>query len=204
MISSEKTNSGCVPACTLTPAPSSPELDLKRLVMQPKHPSSTLGTLDARVLVGTLLEIQNTDGTGLWMDVGGEQVPAQAAASCLLRVEAGDWVHAVLAGGVIWVLSILKKNSANSPAVRHLDVGEAELLVSAKTIRLHADQEIGLHAPLLTQAATNRQSHIAATDSARVGNSIVHAKSHLSLHARSAMVTAASLLKVDAAQIHMG
>jgi len=204
MNSLEKTYSACAPGRSPTPAPSSPELDLKRLVMQPKHPTSTLGTLDARVLVGTLVEIQDADATGLWMDVGGEQIPAQVAASCLLRVEAGDWVHAVLAGGVIWVLSILKKNSASSPAVRHLDLGEAELHVSAKTIRMRADQQIGLHAPLLTQVATNRQSHIDGTDSARVGNSIVHAKSHLSLHARSAMVTAASLLKVDAAQIHMG
>jgi len=204
MSSLETTNSACTPGRMPAPAPSSPEQDLKRLVMQPKHPAPTLGTLDARVLVGTLVKTQDADGTGFWMDVGGEQLPVQVAASCLLRVEAGDWVHAVLAGGVIWVLSILKKHSTSNPAVSHLDVGEAELHVSAKTIRLHADQQIGLCAPLLTQAATNRQSHIDGTDSARVGNSIVHAQSHLSLHARSAMVTAASLLKVDAAQIHMG
>jgi hypothetical protein len=200
----EKINSTFALGRTENLTQSSTELDLEQLVRQPKHPASTHGALDARVLVGKLLAWQNSDDTDLFMDVGGEKVSAQVAASCLLRVEAGDWVHAILADGVIWVLSVLKKHSASSPSVRHLDLGDAELHVSAKTIRLHADQQIAIQAPLLTQAATNRQSHIDGTDSARVGNSIVHAESHLSLHARSAMVTAASLLKVDAAQIHMG
>lgn len=200
----KKNNSTCAQSRSPTPAQSSPEQDLKRLVMQPKHPASIPGTLDARLLVGTLGETLDTDGTSLWMDVGGEQVPAEVAASCLLRVEAGDWVHAVLVGASVWVLSVLKKHPASNSAVRHLDVGDAELHVSAKTMHLNANQQIGLHAPLLTQAATNRQSQIDGTDSARVGNSIVHAQSHFSLHARSAMVTAASLLKIDASQIHMG
>jgi hypothetical protein len=151
-----------------------------------------------------MVEAQGADDAGLWMNVDGVVVPAQVAESCLLRVQAGDWVHAVLADGLVWVLSVLKKHSVGNAAVRQLDFGESELHISAKKICLSADHHIDIHAPLLTQVAKNRQSHIDGTDSSRVGNSIVHADGHLSLHARSAMVTAASLLKVDAAQIHMG
>lgn len=179
-------------------------LDLERMVRRPRNSQPTNSAVTARMLVGAMMASQDTGQTSLCMDVDGELVAVQVAESCLLRVEVGDWVHAVLADGVVWVLAVLKKHALHASGVRQLDFGESELHISAQKICMTADKQIGIHAPLLTQAAKNRQSQIEGTDSARVGNSIIHADSHLSLHARSAMVTAASLLKVDAAQIHMG
>lgn len=179
-------------------------LDLERLVRQPRNMLSNQSALTAQLLVGALKGCPDSDHSCLSMDVNGELVPVQVADSCLLRVEVGDLVHAVLADGMLWVLAVLKKHAPQAEAIRQLDFGELELHISAKKICMTACQQIDIHAPLLTQVAKNRQSHIDGTDAARVGNSIVHADGHLSLHGRSAMVTAASLLKVDAAQIHMG
>lgn len=187
-----------------TPPRTASALDLERLVRQPRNMLPNQSALTAQLLVGALKAYPDSDHSCLSMDVNGELVPVQVADSCLLRVEVGDLVHAVQADGVVWVLSVLKKNASNAGDVRQLDFGESELHISAQKICMAAGQRIDIHAPLLTQTAKNRQSHVEGTDSARVGNSIVHAESHLSLHARSAMVTAASLLKVDAAQIHMG
>ena len=200
----EKINNICAVNHSSKPADSSPKLDLERLVRQPRHSPATYGAVAARTLVGALIAEPKADDSSLWMDVDGAIVPVQVAASCLLRVQAGDWVHAVLASDEVWVLSVLKRSTSGRDAVHELDFGESELHISAKKIRMSADQHLHINAPLLTQTAKNRQSQIEGTDSAHVGNCIVHADSHMSLHARSAMVTAASLLKVDAAQIHMG
>jgi len=200
----EKMQPACALAALPTPVDSDCALDLARMVRQPRHAVPPQSAVSARMLVGALRRGEDADAPCLCMDVDGQLTPVQVADSCLVQAQAGDWVHAVLACGVVWVLSVLKKHPAHRSAVRALNFGEAELHISAKKIRIAADQQLDLQAEFLTQSAQNRQSHIDGTDSAHVGNSIVHADSHLSLHARSAMVTAASLLKVDAAQIHMG
>lgn len=180
------------------------ELELKRLVQQPRSMLPDQSTVTAQHLVGLLKAHPDTDRSSLCMDVNGESLPIRVAHSCLLRVEVGDWVQAVLADGMVWVLAVLTKHAPQAGALRQIDFGDSELHITAKKISMTATQQVDIHAPLLTQAAKNRQSHIDGTDSARVGNNIVHADGHLSMHARSAMVTAASLLKIDAAQIHMG
>lgn len=183
---------------------SSSTIDLERLVRQPRHSSANHGAVAARMFVGVLIPDSGLGDSCLRINVDGEILPVQVAASCLLKVHAGDWVHAVLARDEVWVLSVLTRAEAGNDAVHELDFGGSELHISANKIRISAVQHLDMRAPLLTQHAQNRQSQIDGTDSAHVGNSLVHADSHLSLHARSAMVTAASLLKVDAAQIHMG
>jgi Protein of unknown function (DUF3540) len=176
-------------------------LDLKRLVQLPRSLAATQGATSAQMVVGHVL-VHPDDS--LWMDVDGGLWPVQVADSCLWQVQSGDWVCAVLANQTAWVMSVLQQQPPHNSAIRHLNLGDAELHISAKKICMTAQQHIDIQAPQLSQIAGNRQSTVHGTDSTRVSNSVLYADSHLSLHAKSAMVTAESLLKVDAAQIHMG
>jgi hypothetical protein len=180
------------------------ELDLARLVRQSKNFGFHQSASEARVLVGRLLADHVHEKNILYLSVDGQLYPVQVAVSCLMQVDAGDWVHAVYSDETVWVLSVLKKNDSSKVALQRLNFGEAELEICARKISIKADLQMDLQAPLIAQKAKNRKSHIEATDNTRVGNSLVHADGHMSLHARSAMVTAESLLKIDAAQIHMG
>jgi hypothetical protein len=182
------------------PSAMTPAQDFEKIVRQKKIPSQN-ASAEARMLVGTLvLCSQNRDF--LMANELGELKAVRRADSCLFDLQAGDLVQAVSAQGLIWVLAILQSTQVREEWV--MNFGDRAMRMSANSIELETSGQMSLRAQVLKQFSVDRHSRIKNTDSIHAGNSLQHTERHMGLHAKSAMITASSLLKVDAAQIHMG
>ncbi|UEP23065.1 DUF3540 domain-containing protein [Burkholderia ambifaria] len=142
---------------------------------------------------------------------------AKKAVSCVVAPQAGDLVQICREGERCWVLAVLERDAAGDEANGRttdevtLDFGGAHVALRARDVRIEARDRLTLEAAQLasraqvvTQAAAERQTHVRGTDATHAGSTLVHIEGHLAMHAKSAVVTAASLMKFDAGQIHMG
>lgn len=142
---------------------------------------------------------------------------AKKAVSCVVAPQAGDLVQICREGERCWVLAVLERDAAGDETNDKttdevtLDFGDAHVALRARDVRVEARDRLSLEAAQLasraqvvTQAAAERQTHVSGTDATHAGSTLVHTERHLAMHAKSAVVTAASLLKIDAGQIHMG
>ncbi|AGK49990.1 hypothetical protein BTI_5356 [Burkholderia thailandensis MSMB121] len=142
---------------------------------------------------------------------------AKKAVSCVVAPRAGDLVQICREGERCWVLAVLERGGASDEANDRtndevtLDFGDAHVALRARDVRVEARDRLSLEAAQLasraqvvTQAAAERQTHVSGTDATHAGSTVVHTERHMAMHAKSAAVTAASLLKIDAGQIHMG
>ena len=132
---------------------------------------------------------------------------AIAAVSCLVRPRIGDLVRALVAGDSAWVTVILERDPC---AAVELDFGEASVMVSAGAIALESRTDLELSANKLTtraevslNACGDRYSNVTGTDSTQANCTLVRTAGHMSLHAGNTSITAESLIKVDAGQVHM-
>jgi hypothetical protein len=139
----------------------------------------------------------------------GAVLTAQTALSCLVQPQRDDLVQLYVDHGRCWVLAILERCTESQALT--LDFGAAHVVVEAHDLRLHARDGMTLEAAhlasradVITQAAAERQAHIGGTDATHAGNTLVHTERHMGLHAKSAVITSASLLKIDGGQIHLG
>ncbi|AOJ83237.1 MULTISPECIES: DUF3540 domain-containing protein [Burkholderia] len=142
---------------------------------------------------------------------------ARKAVSCVVAPEPGDLVQICREGEHCWVLAVLERGAAGGEKRGEknrevlLDFGDAHVALRARDVRVEARDRLSLEAAQLasraqvvTQAAAERQTHVSGTDATHAGSTVVHTERHMAMHAKSAVVTAASLLKIDAGQIHMG
>jgi hypothetical protein len=125
---------------------------------------------------------------------GGGRLRARVAASCLLQPQAGDLVQLLQSQQRCWILQVLERADANAPY--RLDVGHAELQLHAAVLHLQADS--------LQETALRKQSDIQGWSSTRAAFVELRAERQLNLFGGVAMLAGEALLKVDAAQIHMG
>ncbi|MGC0154640.1 DUF3540 domain-containing protein [Chromobacterium vaccinii] len=133
---------------------------------------------------------------------------ARTAYSCLIRPRQGDLVQLATAGENCWVLAILERPQAAD--VCELELGQASVRLHAGNLQLSVDGELRLdgrqlssQAQSIATAAQERQTHISGTDAAHSGSLLLHVDRHMGLHANSAALSSASLLKLDAGQIHI-
>jgi len=177
---------------------------------------------------------------------------ARIAFGCLVQPEPGDRVLASLADGVVWVISVLDRQSGEPPrlwtegdlgivsgcgnislsAAKAVDIGSgAKIRVAAPEIDLHAglgrfvlDEllQVGRRATLYVAkirsvgeivetfaehvlTRTKRSSRfIEDSDHVRAGDIDYRAEGNLQLQAETAFITADTVVRVDAEQIHMG
>jgi hypothetical protein len=158
-----------------------------------------------------LARIEDGAGPDSWFArlPSGELVRARVAVSCLVRPLRGDLVQLSAHPAGSWVTAILERAAATQDL--SLDFGNASVVLKARDLQLEAGDCLRLQAAHLenranavTTAAAERYASISGTDATHAGNTLLHTERHMGLHARSATITAESLLKVDAAQIHMG
>ncbi|AOJ07428.1 DUF3540 domain-containing protein [Burkholderia mayonis] len=134
---------------------------------------------------------------------------AKKAVSCVVAPHLGDLVQICRDGERCWVLAVLERDEASDEVT--LDFGDAHVALRARDVRVEARDRLSLEAAqlasraqVITQAAAERQTHVSGTDATHAGSTVVHTERHMAMHAKSAVVTAQSLLKIDAGQIHMG
>jgi hypothetical protein len=118
-------------------------------------------------------------------------------------------VQLVQAESQCWVLAVLVSARADEGVV--LDAAGRALTVQAQDLHLQASRALVQESVTSTQRSRmtiqtcqERQTRVQGTDAHRAGSVLTHVERHHSVHAESATLTATSLLKVDAAQIHMG
>ena len=181
---------------TITPA----EQDLKRLVSGGEHHS-------ARIRVCRLQTAVDSELLG-FVDSKGDFYSVKAALSCLIQPQVGDLVQVLQSHTLCWVLAVLERDTQQA---LQLDFGTQTVNINAQRMTLNVAEQLQFKAEqirdeanVLIQTAADRQSHIQGTDSTYVGSMALKAERHLGIHAGMANLKAKSLLKIDAAQIHMG
>ncbi len=159
----------------------------------------------------TIGRIGETAADGAWWVAlaPGGRLSARTAISCVVKPRCGDLVQLYHTPAGNWILAILERREGGCDLV--LDFGEASVRLQAHDVRMQARDRLTLEAArfasraeVVTQAAGERHACVSGTDATHAGNTFVHTERHMGLHANSAVVTSASLLKVDAGQIHMG
>ena len=177
------------------------EQELKRLVSGGEQHSE-------RIRVCRLQTLADSDWLG-FEDSHGDFYPVKAALSCLIQPQAGDLVQVLQTQAQCWVLAVLERDTPQQAL--QLDFGTQAVSINAQQVSFNvAEQlqfkaeEIRAEANVLIQAAADRQSHISGTDTTYAGSVALKAERHLGIHAGMANLKAKSLLKIDAAQIHMG
>lgn len=183
------------------PAESDPVLRALRVAAPTPRPSQEW--LPARVCA-------QGEGDGEWLVrlPTGALRQARAAFSCLVRPQRGDLVQLAASEEGCWVLAVLERPQPGG--VCRLELGAASVQLHAAELHLCADGELSLNgqqlnsrAQAIATAAQERQTHIGGTDAAHCGSLLLHADRHMGLHAKSTALSSASLLKLDAGQIHV-
>ncbi|WP_019103638.1 DUF3540 domain-containing protein [Chromobacterium haemolyticum] len=139
----------------------------------------------------------------------GAALDARIAFSCQPRPQRGDLVQLAASDEGCWVLAILERGEPMTYCV--LDFGAASVQVHAGELHLLAEGELSLQGRQLNSQAEQigtraqeRQTHISGSDLAQCGSRLLQVERHLGLHAASTALSSASLLKLDAGQIHLG
>ena len=172
-------------------------------------------------------------GSDIVTEVGGRHVSARRAATCLLQPNVGDevWV-ARLGDGRTYVLSILERSDTSSAELSI--EGDISLEAPSGRLRMVASEGLEMVSPSAVSITTRRFELVASgarllvagaletvaerfveqakrayrtiddIEQVRVGQLDMSAKDTLRMHAKNALVTAMSLVKVDGKQIHMG
>ncbi len=172
-------------------------------------------------------------GSGIVTEVDGLHVRARRAASCLLQPRPGDevWV-ARLDDGRAYVLSILERSDTSSAELSI--EGDVSFQAPSGRLRMVASEGLEMISPKAVSVTTSRFELVAGgarmlvagaletvaecvvqqakrayrtiddIEQVRVGQLDISAKDTLRMHAKNALVTAMSLVKVDGKQIHMG
>lgn len=189
---------------------SDPDGDLRRIMRAGEAASDpTLCDGPGHTTIGRVC-VCAEDGVDWFVTIpSGAVLPAKVALSCVVRPQHGDLVQAYVVGNRCWLLAVLERNAGASELT--LDLGSGHVRLQADNLHIEASGQLTLNArhfanraEVMTQAASERQTHISGTDATHAGCTMMHTERHLGLHAKSAAVTASGLLKVDAAQIHMG
>lgn len=186
------------------------QLDLQRLMQQaPPAVAAPSVARPAQVWVGSLHHERSPQGLLQIQDLAGLWRPVQRAHSCLVPPQPGDLVQLVQTDNHCWAVAVLLSADPEQGLV--VDAQGQTLTLQAQNLHLRADdtlqQEADTHTSrsrLCTHTSQERQTRVHGTDSTRASNLLTHVQRHHSVHAGSATLTASSLLKVDAAQIHMG
>ena len=124
----------------------------------------------------------------------GSCLQASKAASCPLQPQAGDLVQLLVCQAQAWIVHVLERHDPLAPSVLELGAG---------TVQLQAG-ELHLQADTLRETALRKQSDIQGWSTTRAAFVDVHAERQLNLFGNTTTLLADALLKVDAAQIHMG
>jgi hypothetical protein len=188
------------PSALCTKPIQSAEQDLKRMVSGEHH--------SERIRIGHLQTLLGSQLLGFEGSKGGVY-PVKIALSCLIQPQAGDLVQILQTHAQCWVLSVLERETPQQAL--QLDFGIHAVNINAQQMTFNvagqlqfSAEEIKAEANVLIQNAADRQSHITGTDSTYAGSVVLKAERHLGIHAGMANLKAKSLLKIDAAQIHMG
>ena len=172
-------------------------------------------------------------GSDIVTELDGRHVSARRAATCLLQPNVGDevWV-ARLGDGRTYVLSILERSDTSSAELSI--EGDISLEAPSGRLRMVASEGLEMVSPSAVSITTRRFELVARgprllvagaletvaerfveqakrayrtiddIEQVRVGQLDMSAKGTLRMHAKNALVTAMSLVKVDGKQIHMG
>lgn len=159
-----------------------------------------------------LARIEDSAGQDSWLLRllhSGELAQARVAVSCLVRPMRGDLVHLCIHPAGAWITAILERTAATQDV--SLDFGNASVVLKARDVQLEASDRLRMQAAhqesranTVTTTAAERYALVSGTDATHAGNTLLRTERHMGLHAGSTTLTAESLLKVDAAQIHLG
>lgn len=197
-------------SCAIPSALHDAQLDLQRLMQQgPQAAAQQHAARAAQVWVAILSHDRSSQGLIQVQDLAGLWRPVHRAHSCLVPPQPGDLVQLVQTETHCWVVAVLL--SAHPEQGLVVDAKGQTLTLQAQNLHLRAADTLQQEADtstssarLCTQTSEERQTRVHGTDSTRACNILTHVQRHHSVHAGSATLTASSLLKVDAAQIHMG
>jgi len=185
-----------------------PADELHRLVRLKNHASAQRSAVSV-TLIGVLMADETQRTSFVLPDMYGHLVEARLAASCLIQAQEGDLVQAVVTHKGAWILNVLERAKPDTPLV--MDFAAQTLQVHAQQLDVHTTSKLALtskhldmRASVMTQTADSRHSQVRGADSTRAGHSVMYTQGHLGMHAQSAVLTTDALLKIDAAQIHMG
>jgi hypothetical protein len=189
---------------------SSAERDLQRLMQRPHAaPPGHISTQAAQVWVATLYNCDTSQGELQAQDPSGAWLTVLRAHSCLVAPQPGDLVQVVQAGEQCWAVNVLVSATPDQGLV--LDANGQKLTLAAQDLHLRATGRLSQEADIRASSARlcidtiqERQTRVHGTDTLRAQHAMTHVERHHSVHAGSATLTAGSLLKIDAAQIHMG
>lgn len=183
--------------------------ELRRIIQANAESLSFATSMQAGQM--TIGHIRHGDAANAeWVvDVMDATMRAKLAPSCLIRPEPGDLVQVFVMGSRCWLLAVLERNDPSCELV--IDMGDACLQLRARQLHIVASDELAMRArsysnraEVIVQTASERQTHIGGTDATHAGCSMQYVERHIGMHAKNVVVTGSALLKMDAAQIHMG
>jgi len=210
MTSDQTLSWASAPACSARDDTDTAQLELQRLMRQEQVADLHVAKATcARMLVAQLEPALALGGAWQVRDEQGHLLSVERAHSCLMAPQPGDVVQLVCTVERCWVVAVLV--SATPEAGLVLDASGRRLSLQAQELHLCASAALHQQADVCSsfsrlslQTSQERQARIHGTDSTRAANALTRVDKHHSVHAGNASLTASTLLKVDAAQIHMG
>ncbi len=133
----------------------------------------------------------------------GERLQARRAFDCLLVPRPQDRIHGIRAGHDTWILHILERQDRAAETLLR-PPGAARVRIECESLLLQAHQSLHLQADALMESAVAKTTVVKTHHSIDAGSLGVHVDNHLSLKGELATLNASALIKMDAAQIHMG
>lgn len=137
------------------------------------------------------------------LNAQGERLRARQAFDCLVVPQAQDKVHCINIDNSVWILHVLERPDADATTVlRTPGTGRTRLECEALTVQ--ASQTLQWQAQTLLESAVQRTTVVKGHHHIAAGSLSAHIDNHLSLSGEVATLNATALIKMDAAQIHMG
>lgn len=155
------------------------------------------------IFVGRLKRINNSVNSVLTLKIIDRYVPVSASASCLIEIDEGDLVKVISAENKYYVLAVLEKNQ-NAKNTIHLNFKNLQLEISSNKINFNVKESFFINAESIINKAHYRINEIKFNDRSNIGNSLNNVSGIYSFHSKSTLFTSQLLMKIDAAQIHMG
>ncbi|WP_167387605.1 DUF3540 domain-containing protein [Paraburkholderia susongensis] len=161
------------------------------------------------VVIGRLASA--TSSTDAWLIELDDalRLPARKAVSCLIAPAQGDLVQATVHGSTCWITAVLERGT-QAGAELLIDTANQTLTIRAQAFRVRAEEEIAyigdsvkVKSLTLREEVEHRTSVVHGTSSTCARSVNIEALSHLALHAPMTTLTADSLVKVDAPQVHI-
>jgi hypothetical protein len=162
-----------------------------------------------RIAVGRLTSTTSSTDTWLIELDGAQHLPARRAVSCLIAPAEGDLVQATVHGSICWITAVLERVTQDGAELL-IDTPNQPLTIRAQSFRVTVEEEISysgdsvkVKSLTLREEVEHRTSMVRGTSSSCARSVNIEALSHLALHGPMTTLTADSLVKVDAPQVHI-